>query len=334
MSRGRCVMACVMAATVMAGAMVRADVKTQEKSQIKFEGVLGRMFGLFGGKAAKEGVVNTVAVKGNRKIRVSDTAGEIIDLAEQKVYTLDMRAKTYKVATFDEIRKQMEEQARKAQEEMRKSEGRKETADQPQKQMEVDFSAKETGKTQTVNGFSCREVVTTITVHEKGKTLEQAGGIVLTADSWLAPKIPAMNEIVEFDLKYWKMLQTPAMADAAQQMAQALAMYPGLGQAMTKMQTENVNMNGTPILTTTRMENVSSSEQAAKSEKQEQDSPSAGIGGLLGKFGRKKTDDSSAAGGTSTPGRTAIMTTVTEVLSVAPAVSEAELAMPAGFKQK
>ena len=56
-----------------------AEVKTQQKTQVKFEGMLGRMMGMFGGKAAKEGVVNTVAVKGNRKITIGDAGGQIID---------------------------------------------------------------------------------------------------------------------------------------------------------------------------------------------------------------------------------------------------------------
>ena len=34
-----------------------AEVKTRDKTQVKFEGMLGRMLSLFGGKAAKEGSV-------------------------------------------------------------------------------------------------------------------------------------------------------------------------------------------------------------------------------------------------------------------------------------
>ena len=34
---------------------------------------MGKMFNLFGGKAAKEGVVATTAVKGNRKATMNDT---------------------------------------------------------------------------------------------------------------------------------------------------------------------------------------------------------------------------------------------------------------------
>ncbi len=74
-----------------------AAVKTEEKTLLKFSGMLGRVVGLFGGKAAKDGVVFTVAVNGQRKARLNDTNGQIIDLAEEKVYDLDIERKTYAV---------------------------------------------------------------------------------------------------------------------------------------------------------------------------------------------------------------------------------------------
>jgi hypothetical protein len=318
---------------------IGAEVKTQEKAQMKFEGMLGRVMGLFGGKAAKEGIVSTVAVKGDRKMRVTESTGEIVDLAEEKVYAVDFKNKSYKVRTFAEIRKEMEEQMRKAKEDMAKSEGKKQPAeDQPQ--MEIEVSTKETGQRKTINGFDCREIITTILVHEKGKKIEESGGIVLTADSWLGPKNPALQEIAEFDMKYWKALQTPAMAEAAQGMAQALALYPGLGQAFQKMQNEKVSMDGTPILTTATIDAVQNPQQAAQAEQQGEAKPSGGIGGMLGGLGglgrSKKTDGTAAPGGSGTAakGRTTILTMLNEVLSVAPTVTDADISVPAGFKQK
>jgi hypothetical protein len=64
-----------------------ADVKTRDRTQAKFEGMLGRMVGMFGGKAAREGVVTTVAVKGDRKAELSDAFGRIVDLEEEKART-------------------------------------------------------------------------------------------------------------------------------------------------------------------------------------------------------------------------------------------------------
>src|SRR5688572_25606492 len=50
------------------GGVAQADVRTDEKTQVKLEGMLGRMAGLFGGRAAREGVVSTVSVKRDRKM--------------------------------------------------------------------------------------------------------------------------------------------------------------------------------------------------------------------------------------------------------------------------
>ena len=93
--------------------------------------------------------------------------------------------------------------------------------------MEIDFDVKNTGEKKTINGFDTHEVVMTITVREKGKTLEEAGGMVLTSDMWLTPKIAAMKEIADFDQRYAQQLVGPMVAGvSAEQMAPAMAMYP------------------------------------------------------------------------------------------------------------
>ena len=102
------------ALSLATAATLRADVKTQERTQVRFEGALGRIVNLFGGKGAREGIVSTVALKGNRMMSTTDTTGEIVDLGEEKVYQLDLKKKTYTVVTFAELRRQMEEAMAKA----------------------------------------------------------------------------------------------------------------------------------------------------------------------------------------------------------------------------
>ena len=189
-----------------------ADVKTREKTHVSLGGMLGKMFNLFGGKAAKEGVVSTTAVKGNRKITINDTTGEIVDLSEEKIYKLDMKKKTYEVITFEQLRQQMREAREKAQKQASEQQGKEEKQPekgQPQKEYEVDFNVKETGQKKQLAGYDTREVIMTVTVREKGKTLEEGGGLVMNVDSWLGPQIPAMKEVAEFELKYWRQLQGP-----------------------------------------------------------------------------------------------------------------------------
>src|SRR5687767_12552273 len=162
----------------LAAAPVHAEVKKEERNQVSFAGMLGKVFNFFGGKSAKEGVVSTVAVSGDRKMTTTgDNSGQIVDLREEKIYDLDLRRKTFKVTTFEELRRQM----REAEEKARDSASKDPKEEQPQqqgKEMEIDFDIKNTGQTKTINGFDTRQVIATITVREKGKKVEDSGGLI------------------------------------------------------------------------------------------------------------------------------------------------------------
>jgi hypothetical protein len=340
MNRLRFGMGLAVAGMLVTAAAAQADVKTSEKSQVKFEGMLGRMMGLFGGKAMKEGIVNTVVVKGDRKVTSTDDAATITDLAEEKVYELNLRDKSYRVVTFAEMKRRMEEARAKAEEEARKQKGREEKKDPNQKEMEIEFHAKETGQKRTINTFACRQVILTIAIHEKGKPMDEVGGMLMTADMWMAPRIPGMKEVQDFDVRYAKKLAENVLP-SAEQMAQAFAMYPGLKDAMAKMQNERVNMDGTPIESTMTVQTVMTKEQAAQSKKENDgggSSPAGSIGGMLGRFGKKKEEPKPAGGETTQKAvtdsdtRVTFITMTNTVLSVSPTVSPDDLAVPAGFK--
>jgi hypothetical protein len=345
------VAAALAAGVVTASApMVRADVKTDERAQVRFEGLLGKMAGLFGGRAAREGVKTTIAVRGDRKVSLTDQTGQIVDLKEEKIYDLDLRRKTYKVTTFAELRRQMEKAQRKAAEDMKKAQAEAKSqpapgsggaAAQDGKQMDVDFDLKETGQKKTINGFDAHQIVMTITMREKGKTLEQSGGMVLTSDIWMTPAIKAMKEVTDFDLRYAKALAGPMIAGASpDQMAAAMAMYPMMKDAIARMRAENVKMDGTPVQTTTTIDAVQSAEQLAAAQQQQQEqqqnsgASSGGVGGLLGGLGRRMANRGNSNNNTQqAPGRATFMTITSEILSVATTVADADLSIPAGFKE-
>ena len=327
----RCALALPLVALSVAPAT--AEVKTKEKGLVKFEGMLGRVVGIFGGKAAREGVVTTVAVKGNRKATLGENSGQIIDLSEEKVYTLDMKKKTYTVETFDEIRRRMREEREKAEreaEKAQKEEGGREPepekkSDEPKKEYEMDFDLKETGQTKTIAGYNAKQVIMTVTVREKGKTLEEGGGLVTTSDVWMGPKIPEMNERFEFDMRYWQQLEGPEAANiSAQQMAALMAMVPQIKQAMERMQKEGASADGTALQSRTTFETVKTKEQLAQ-QQQAQSSSGGGFGGMLARKMMKKEEPNA---------RSLVMTIDTEVQEVTKSVPAADLAIPADFKQK
>jgi len=299
-----------------------ADVKTRSQLNMKFEGFLGFM--LNRGKAAKEGLVNTAAVKGNRKATMSEDRGEIVDLGEEKVYTLDVKKKEYTVETFDQIRKRMREEAEKARKEMEKQEPQEKGEPQkPQKEYEVDFDVKDTGQKKQIIGYDTHETIVTITVREKGKTLDESGGMVMTNDMWLAPRIPELKELADFEIRYWKALQegsgVPTMSP--EQMAQLLAAYPLFGKAMERMQKDGDKLAGTAIDTTTTLESVKGKDDTTQPQS------SGGGGGIGGMLGRKLMKKESKP-------RSTIFTTRHQFLEVSKSVAATDLAIPADFKEK
>ncbi len=312
---------------------VRADVKVEQKSQIKFSGFMGRMMGMFGGKAAKEGLVTTEVVVGNRKLSRTEDQGQIIDLDQEKVYQIDWKKKRYTVTTFDEMREQMEkaaEQMKSMSQEPEESEAQ-EGNNSEEDRYEVDVDMKETGQTKQINGYDTREVVMTITTRQKGKTLEEGGGMVMTTNLWLSDAISGMQEIQDFNRRYAEKISSPFVGSSPQQFAVFSAMYPAMQQALAKFQSEEVDMSGTPVLTTMTVENVAGKEQQESQEEEESTKSLGGLfGGLSKKLGKKKSDSDE----NKEPGRSTVMTMSNELMSASSEVPEGAVAIPAGFKEK
>ena len=329
----------ITALVALTAATINADVMKEERTHFKFEGALGRVAGLFGGKAAREGLVSTVAVKGDRRMTRTDNTAQIVDLTEEKVYELDLRRKTYKVVTFDELRRQAREAEEKARREARTAREDKPAAeaDGREPQVEIDFDLKESGQTRSIAGHETREVVMTVAVREKGKTLEQAGGMLLVTSLWLAPGLEHLQSDAEFERRFAQKVYGDALSsvEARQQMAAALAMYPGMQAAMERMSRERVNVSGIPLLTTMTVQAVKSEQQVAEEQRAAADDGGGGTGGGLGgmlarRMARKKE---SPDAGAQPSNRATILTSTNEVLKISDSVSDGDLALPAGFKE-
>jgi hypothetical protein len=331
MKRRTAVPALVITLALAAIPVLHADVKTEQKSLVTFGGMLGRVVNFFGGKAAKEGVISTVAVSGDRKMTANEATGQIVDLKEEKVYDLDMRKKTYTVTTFEEMRRRMEEAEAKA----RADAAKEPAAEQPAtkgKEMDVDFDVKSTGQTKTINGFDTREVVMTVVVREKGKKLEDSGGMVMTVGSWLTKSQPALKEIADFDRRYFQKLVSPLVQVDAKQLATALGMMPGLKEAFARVNKET--LDGTAIQSTTTVEGVKSAEQMkqAQSGGTSTSEPPTSVGGALGGLMKRRAQQNAEKNGNGNSARSMFMTINNEVLKIAASVSAADVALPEGLK--
>ena len=336
MNRMRTVAVCFLLA-IAATSPVSADIRTDQRVKFQLGGALGKLVNMFGGKGARDGVTSVVAVKGDRKATMSDLAGQIIDLAEEKIYDLDLKKKTYKVTTFAELRQQMEDAKREAEKNAREQASESSSPadkDPNAKEYEVDFDITNTAETRTINGFNTTKSVVTVTVREKGKTLDQSGGLVMATDMWLTPNAPSTKELTDFDLRYAQKLYGPVVAGAsAQDMAMAMAMYPQMKPALDKMRAEGGKLSGTAILTEARVDSVppGTANQTAAVPPPPEEPKKRGLGGMLG--GLKKMAESAEKSSGSKPERAVIMTTSIEMLKLTTDVEAASVALPAGFTQ-
>jgi hypothetical protein len=320
----RLCVACTIALPLLAlsAGPAAAEIKTREKTTVKIEALPGWLMRLMGAK--KEGVLSATAVKGDRKVTTTENTGQIVDLSEEKVYDLDFKKKEYRVTTFDELRRRMKEAQERASKQAQGEEKGEEQAARPEKEYEIDFDVKDSGQKRQIAGHDARQVIMTVTVREKGRTLEEGGGMVMTTDSWLGPRIPAMKEVADFDLRYWQKVYGGDAALSAEQMAAILAMFPLVGKAQERMRKENVNLDGTPLSTTVAFEAVKSQDQIAQ-ESQQGSSGGGGLGGMLARKMAKKQDPKP---------RATIFTTQIEVQEISTTVAASDLELPAGFKEK
>jgi hypothetical protein len=329
---------------IASSAVVSADIRSDQRVKFQLGGMVGKLVNMFGGKGAREGVVSTVALKGDRKATMSDTTGQIVDLSEEKIYDLDIRKKTYKVTTFAQLRAEMEKaqrEAEKAAREERPSEPSKPAEKDPnEKEFEVDFDLKNTGASRSINGFDTKQTVMTITVRENGKTLNESGGIVMTTDMWMAANAPSTKELIDFERRYAQQLYGPAMTGAsAADMAMAMAMYPQMKPALEKMRAEGTKIEGTAILTEMKMEAVppgtaDTTAEALPAPEAQPEQKKGRFGGLMG--GLKKMAEASQQqqkSGEQKPQRSIFLTTSVEMLKLTTDVTADAVAIPAGFRE-
>jgi hypothetical protein len=316
-----------------------AGVKTDEHTRVQLGGALGGILKLFGGKAAKEGIVTKTAVVGDRRLVIGEDAGQIVDLAEERIYDLDFKKRTYSVTTFADLKKKFDEMRAKAEQDAAKAKAeadKKQPSQEPapgEKEFDVEFQSSPTAERKTIAGHEARLVILRVTVHEKGRSLQQAGGLLFRNDLWMAPKLTELDELNAWNKRYaLKMAEVYGVAagtDAVEQMAKLQTMYPGAQKAIEQLraETEKVNLAGTPVATTLTVTAIRSQEQLAAAEKDSMNA-NTGITGFLAKQAFKK------GAGDPTEPRQMLLTSARELLRVTKDASDADVALPSGLKAK
>ncbi|HEU5162511.1 MAG TPA: hypothetical protein VFV54_05160, partial [Thermoanaerobaculia bacterium] len=243
-----------------------AHATVEQRTTMKLGGFLGRVQNLFGaGRSAKDGIDTLTVVKGDRRVNRTADMAEIVDLKEEKIYSLNAKNKSYTVMTFAELRKQFEDAMKDAEKNKGQESGGKPTGPE----YTIDVDVKETGAKETINGYATRQVIVTVSAHEKGKKLEESGGGVLTADLWVGPEVAALDEVASFERRYLQKLYGDVLGGMDfRSLAMLTAMSPGFGDAMKKFQEKSASLKGTPIRSTITYESVAGP-AGAKGEEQE-----------------------------------------------------------------
>ena len=306
----------------LTASLALADATFQEKTQIHFGGAVGSVINVFGRKATHEGVVTDVAIYKNRKSSRTGDTGEIVDLDQEKVYHVDYAHKTYKVVTFAELRQQFEDAKKERAESKESQPADKNNAPE----YEVEFSVKSTGNKETINGWPTHEEIATAIVHEKGKTLEDAGGFVLTSDMWMGPKLAAKSDQIVFEQKFMKKVYGDSyLADMKQAVATLMA-NPAFTKAMKTFNEKQKSFEGSAIRSKMTFETVAGKNPPADQQAQPSSAASA-LGGLLGRMKKHDSNDASAQHST-------LFDSNNELLKATNSATAEDVALPAGFSQK
>ena len=329
--------ALVAATSLFAATALLADSTVEQKTKVRMGGALGGILNMVGGKAAREGLVSTHVVKGDRRLMRSGDTGELVDLKEEKVYQIDFARSSYKVVTFAQMRKQMEDMKKQAEKNAAEAKASRDSGEKPP-EFDVVMDVKDTGERETINGYNTRRTIMTITVTEKGKKLDQ-GGAVLTADMWMAPKVKAIQEMGEFEQRYIKKVYGGLFGEGdMRQMAMLMATAPQFGKAMKKLEEKKGTLEGTSVRSEIKFETVAAPGQAAKEESASADEPSAAamkaLGGFLGKMNKKRAKDSATKDDAkpTDPNRNLLFGSNTEVLRAESSAAATDVAIPTGFK--
>lgn len=307
-----------------------ADATVEQNTKIHFEGAMGHVLNFFGGRATRQGIDTTEIVKGDRSSRISGENGEIIDLGQEKIYRLDYRRKTYTVTTFDELRKQYEEAQERAKKEKPEKTEPAEKNKAPEYQVDVDI--KNTGRKETISGFDTHEVIVTVTIHEKGKKLEESGGSILTSDLWIGPRVPALEELGKFNERYARKLYGAVAVPGMnmQTMAQVIAASPAFAGAMKAFAEKRDSLAGTPIRTTMTYEQVMApGQENAEGGESAASAEGAAVKALSGLFSRHRKKESNEG-----PSRSTLFTSTNEIRRADLTADPSKLAIPEGYRER
>jgi hypothetical protein len=277
---------------------------------------------------------------------------EIIDLDKETITNIDHEKKQYSVMTFQQLKQQMEEAMKKAQQQSKEA-----NAQRPQMNFKV--TVRNTNAAKNVAGLEAKEAILNMVMEAADQQSGQKGSIAVTNDMWMAQDIPGYEEAREFNRRL--ALKMGMIFGSAFQPSIA-AMQPGSAEAMAEMVKEMSKLKGVPVMQVMRMgtstndQPIPAASEAPLPASDSPQMPSAGevaqqsatsaitskLGGLggLGGIGRKKKQEQNPQQTTAQPvtgqdaASSVLLESTTEMSGFSSGtVDPAELSVPTGYAQ-
>jgi hypothetical protein len=226
----------LLAGLVLTGTAL-ADFSYQQTSRITGGAMSGMMkvAGAFSAKA-REPMVSTIMLKGDRMATISGDQVNVIDLGKETMTYIDLQKKTYSVITFAEMAELMKKMAEKM------SQSKKDGAE-----MNFRAEAKETGQSRQIAGLNTRQYLINLTMEGKDGKSGQTGAMDMQMDMWVAPAVPGYEEVRAF---YERMASKVAWSPLSS-MAGAFGAQNSKG--MAELVKEMSKVNGVPVYQITRL---------------------------------------------------------------------------------
>ena len=196
-------------------------------------------------RKAREPIVSTVLIKGNRMATLGKENSTIIDLDKETITEINLSKKNYSVVTFAQMRQAMDDAIAKAQAEQQKKQKAA-----PNSNVEAKFkvSAKATGKTKTVQNLTAKEMVITMDLEGTDKDTGQSGSLTVIDDAWMAT-VPGYEQVKAFRQKMAQKLAREFQPELSR-----IAMTdPRMMQGMQESAKELSKVSGVPIETVMKM---------------------------------------------------------------------------------
>ena len=322
--------------------LLRAEFTYQQTSQMT-GGALYDMLKLAGpfSRQAREPIVSTVIVKGNRMANITKEHIQIIDLDKETITEIDLAKKQYSVVTFAQMKLAMDDAIARAQSQKAQKGG--DAGNSPNVEMNFSVSAKNTGQSKTVSGLDAKEAVITMKLEGTNTDTGQSGSMTIVEDAWIA-EVPGYDEVKAFHKKMGEKMGYLFGSG----MAQMGMMRPETLKGFAEVSKEMSSVPGVPVETLMKMggEGTGTDACAAQQSQQKQNTPSVGAAAAsaaLGKlpFGRRQNnqqqapaDQSQSQNGANSSACATLMEMTSSLsgFSTGPA-DTSKFEVPAGYKQ-